>query len=651
MSFNSQSLNGTRNSLEFYNRIKAERQKLINTLESLEDGKYLTLSDADILFNERGSYKKFAIPERLLKKIDFSNVSFDNVDIRGMDFTELKGVKINPQTVYDQNLSRCKFSGVEFIGPFDGIYLYETDFTGSKGAKIKPQKFLRKELIGCTLSGVEFIGPFDGTYLRETDFTGSKGAKINPQTIYNKNLSECKFSGVEFIGSFDRVIIEGVDFTGSKGARINPQTVNARDLRGCAFSGVEFIGPFDGVHLYRTDFTGSKGAKINPQTVYLRDLRGCTFSEVEFIGPFDGVHLYETNFTGSKGARIDPQTVSRKGLSRCTFSGVEFIGPFDGAIIEETNFTGSKGAKVDLQTVYYDDLSICNLTDAEVMNTEIQNLIEVLEKTKDGEYITLPNPDILFVKDIIKFGKSDRVPYRKFAIPEKLLKKINFSNVSFANVDIRGLNFIRYKGVKINPQTVFGKDLSGCIFLGVEFIGPFDGVKLVQHDFKRSKGTDFTGSKGAKINPQTVYKKDLSGCKFSGVEFIGPFDNVILYTLYNLYYKANAKEAKSFLIKSPIGIGTNFTGSKGAKINPQTIYNKNLSECKFSGVEFIGSFDRVIIKGADFTGSKGALVDRQTVYYDDLAILTDVEIIDYGPKLSPAPGFALMKLTRNKKDF
>ena len=52
MSFNSQSLNEDRNSLEFYNRIEAERQNLINVLESLEDGKYLTLSNADILFNE-----------------------------------------------------------------------------------------------------------------------------------------------------------------------------------------------------------------------------------------------------------------------------------------------------------------------------------------------------------------------------------------------------------------------------------------------------------------------------------------------------------------------------------------------------------------------------------------------------------------------
>ncbi len=201
MSFNSQSLNGIRNSLEFYNRIKAERQKLINILESLEDGKYLTLSDANILFNESSSYKKFAIPERLLKKIDFSNISFDNVDIRGMDFTELKGVKINPQTVYAQNLSRCKFSGVEFIGPFDGIYLYETDFTGSKGAKINPQRVFEKDLSYCIFSGVEFIGPFDGATLLYADFTGSKGAIVDRKKVSYANSSI--LTNVEIIDYYD----------------------------------------------------------------------------------------------------------------------------------------------------------------------------------------------------------------------------------------------------------------------------------------------------------------------------------------------------------------------------------------------------------------------------------------------------------------
>lgn len=208
MDFNSQSLNGTRNRLEFYNRIEAEREHLINVLESLEDDKYLTISDADILFKEIGegyisSYRKFAIPERLLKKIDFSNVSFDNVDIRGIDFSEYKGVKINPQTVFEKDLGRCKFSGVEFIGPFDGAIIEETNFTGSKGARINPQTLYSRDFKKCKLSGVEFIGPFDGMYLNELDFTGSKGAKINLRTVYYDCLYLCVLTDVEITDDID----------------------------------------------------------------------------------------------------------------------------------------------------------------------------------------------------------------------------------------------------------------------------------------------------------------------------------------------------------------------------------------------------------------------------------------------------------------
>jgi hypothetical protein len=70
----------------------------------------------------------------------------------------------------------------------------------------------------------------------------------------------------------------------------------------------------------------------------------------------------------------------------------------------------------------------------------------------------------------------------------------------------------------------------------------------------------------------------LVGTKCADVEFIGPFDDVCI------------TEA-------------DFTGSKGAKINPQTIYEKNLDSTKCADVEFIGSFNDVGIEFADFTGS------------------------------------------------
>ena len=162
----------------------------------------------------------------------------------------------------------------------------------------------------------------------------------------------------------------------------------------------------------------------------------------------------------------------------------------------------------------------------------------------------------------------------------KLMSKIDFDGVSFDRALIHGRDFTGSKGVKINPQTIYGKKLNRTKFTGVKFIGPFDYAEI--------SGANFTGSKGAKINPQTIWFGDLSNTVCSGVKFIGPFHDARIS-------------------------GANFTGSKGAEINPQTIFFKSLSNTVCSGVEFIGPFDDARISGANFTGSKGAKINPQTI--------------------------------------
>lgn len=71
-----------------------------------------------------------------------------------------------------------------------------------------------------------------------------------------------------------------------------------------------------------------------------------------------------------------------------------------------------------------------------------------------------------------------------------------------------------------------------------------------------------------------------------------------------------------------------FTGSKGAKINPQTIYGKKLCGTKCADVEFIGPFDGTDISFADFTGSKGAKINLQTVYGTGIKVCRDAEFTD-----------------------
>jgi uncharacterized protein YjbI with pentapeptide repeats len=74
--------------------------------------------------------------------------------------------------------------------------------------------------------------------------------------------------------------------------------------------------------------------------------------------------------------------------------------------------------------------------------------------------------------------------------------------------------------------------------------------------------------------------------------------------------------------------GANFTGSKGAIIEPQTIVGMNMSKCILSGVTFNGVFDGVNIMGANFKGSDGAEINPHFVYLQSLSecILEDTFI-------------------------
>lgn len=139
--------------------IKAEFDKALN--------KY-----SDIV--EKGSEKieKLPIPENLLfiygeegekkidprfldnlKEIDLSNISFDNVDVHGIDFTDCNPVLLNPQTVWKKDLSGTTFisdpSRPNNVFPFGA----KTDFYGVnlKGATIKTEDLIYLELYGAEM--------------------------------------------------------------------------------------------------------------------------------------------------------------------------------------------------------------------------------------------------------------------------------------------------------------------------------------------------------------------------------------------------------------------------------------------------------------------------------------------------------------------
>lgn len=130
---------------ELYNYCGTEKIKFDLTKEELED----------IIFEyENPNKKKISFEFRIIKKLDLSDVDFTNVDISGVDFTESKGVKINPQTIADKNLESVVAQDVEFIGPFDEVRLTNTNFTGSKRVRIE-EETAKKITDSCNLTDVE----------------------------------------------------------------------------------------------------------------------------------------------------------------------------------------------------------------------------------------------------------------------------------------------------------------------------------------------------------------------------------------------------------------------------------------------------------------------------------------------------------------
>lgn len=65
-------------------------------------------------------------------------------------------------------------------------------------------------------------------------------------------------------------------------------------------------------------------------------------------------------------------------------------------------------------------------------------------------------------------------------------------------------------------------------------------------------------------------------------------------------------------------MGLDFHGSKGVKINPQTVWCKFLCFGNFHNVQFIGPFDGACIHHANFSGSKGAVIPLREIKYNNI---------------------------------
>lgn len=75
----------------------------------------------------------FAFDIELMKKIDFTGISFAKFMANNIDFTGFYGVALNSETLYKQEIICCKLNGVKIIGSLDRCKCSNADFTGSIG--------------------------------------------------------------------------------------------------------------------------------------------------------------------------------------------------------------------------------------------------------------------------------------------------------------------------------------------------------------------------------------------------------------------------------------------------------------------------------------------------------------------------------------
>ena len=100
----------------------------------------------ELLFDiDENGMKSFAFPLDLMKKVNFDGISFDGFFAYGFDFTGFKGVALDPQKVFDKDLSYANLNGVTIINTFDDVTLKGVNSEGMiyKTWEIRAKKYAK----------------------------------------------------------------------------------------------------------------------------------------------------------------------------------------------------------------------------------------------------------------------------------------------------------------------------------------------------------------------------------------------------------------------------------------------------------------------------------------------------------------------------
>ncbi len=271
--------------------------------------------------------------EEILKYLDLSEVSFDNIRVACKNFKD-SNANIDPQTVKDQtlyktNLQNCNMTGKDFTD-----VMIESANLKNTNAQIDPQLVYAKNLQGTNLYGCNMAGK-DFTDV-DIHFANLKntGAQIDPQLVYAKNLQGTNLYGCNMAGKdFTDVVIDEANLENTN-AQIDPQLIRRKSLYHTNVKGCTFINQSspDSIKREPADFTDvdiryanleDTNAQIDPQLIEDKslidtNLKGLDLSHANFYG----VNIWGANLEGT-GAIIDPHTVQEKriygtNLNYCT---------------------------------------------------------------------------------------------------------------------------------------------------------------------------------------------------------------------------------------------------------------------------------------------------------------------------------------------
>ena len=228
------------------------------------------------------------------KHFDMNGLSFDNVHIKGHDFSKLKNVVINIQKIPNYDISYTVLKGVNVIGCLNDAIIEGTNFSGYIGELVlNPQSVKDKSLYNTNLDSLKIDGSFDGCIIIGTNFKGCSGnVEIDPHLVYENNFSNTSLDGVKLVSKtgfdvdFDNCELYCTSFKNCRcdGAIvINPQKVNDKCLDACIFENVSFVGTFNNVSILGASFSGSKNAVIDLNKIKAYNMQFTDFADAYVI--------------------------------------------------------------------------------------------------------------------------------------------------------------------------------------------------------------------------------------------------------------------------------------------------------------------------------------------------------------------------------